>query len=59
MYIQNFNISFIYLMTSTKMLADKDKCIYFKIVKPRILPFLAKSKEEYQDLANYSYSIET
>ncbi len=57
MYIQNFNISFIYLMTSTKMLADKDKCIYFKIVKPRILPFLAKSKEEYQDLANYIYSI--
>jgi hypothetical protein len=53
MYMHNLNAAFIYLMTTIEMLADKDKYLNFAKVKPRILPFLTKSKKRYHELSDY------
>ncbi|MBY0155569.1 hypothetical protein H0178_07165 [Cytobacillus firmus] len=53
MYMHNLNSAFIYLMTTIEMLADKDKQLNFANVKPRILPFITKSKKSYHEQSAY------
>lgn len=57
MYMHNLNTAFIYLTTTLEMLADNSKFINFKKVKPRILPFISKSKGEYLRLSEYLVGI--
>jgi DNA-binding ferritin-like protein (Dps family) len=57
MYMHNLNTAFVYLMTTIEMLADKDKFINFKGVKPKIIPFIAKSKKEYHSLSTYLFTL--
>lgn len=47
LYMNNDNISFIYLMSTLEMLADSE-FIQFKKVKTYILAFTSRSKNEYQ-----------
>lgn len=51
-YMNNFNIAFIYLMSTLEMLADPDKYIGFQTVKSKILPFIAKNKSSYHMMSN-------
>lgn len=53
MYMHNLNAAFIYLMTTIEMLADKDKTLTFKKIRPKILPFLANDKNNYNELSEY------
>jgi len=51
MYMQNLNTAFVYLMTTLEMIADNNNYINFKKVKPKILPFICNSKNEYHKLS--------
>ncbi|PEQ66177.1 hypothetical protein [Bacillus thuringiensis] len=53
MYMNNLNTAFIYLMTTLEMLADKDRMLNYSKVKPKILPFIARDKRNYNDLSEY------
>ncbi|MGS4992784.1 hypothetical protein ACVCK3_04355 [Bacillus cereus] len=53
MYMNNLNTAFIYLMTTLEMLADKDRMLNYGKVKPKILPFIARDKRNYNDLSEY------
>lgn len=52
MYIPNLNSKFIYLMTTLETIASPDY-LNFKKVKSKILPFVAKSTQEYHMLSEY------
>lgn len=62
MYIPNLDSKFIYLMTTLETLASPN-WIPFSKVKPRILPFIARSKQEYhfmsEELRIFSEDIRT
>lgn len=57
MYMANLNTAFVYLMTTLEMLANKDEFIQFSKVKPRILPFITRSKTEYHTSSTYLFNL--
>lgn len=52
MYMNNLSTAFIYLMSTLEMLASPEWA-QFKKVKPKILPFISKSKMDYHDMSTY------
>lgn len=53
MYMNNLNAAFVYLMTTIEMLADKDNQLNFSKVRPKILPFVTKTKKQYHNQSEY------
>lgn len=56
MYMNNLSTAFIYLMSTLEMLASPERA-KFENVKPKILPFISNSKNEYHNLSNYLFDL--